>query len=406
MQSPSSPDAPDTHPAAHRLQHTLDAQQRHRTAKIKFFVVLGLLLVVTLLSDFLFEASFPIIHFMQHYDYYAVSRFLSHQLFYLPVAYILVLPFISKDKKWAFFRILQASLSNWIFGILKLAHGHWRPNFLDPMLVSSHHHCEIEYGHPSGHSAGAFCFWFIFAQDVTAGITNRRLRTGLQVAIKVTAFFIVMTRLYFGAHALNQIFFGMGLGYLCYLLGEMFDKRACEGLFADMFNREKPRSLFRGPIFWIWAIFNLLGAVFFYYRVTQELTVSGYFDAIVNCVSVKHDSISKFAVRVYENCFSSTIFFWAIFGMQFKPPSSISHLYALQGASPGVFVWRFILNSFPLFLIGKVAKLKLADPPTMIAKQVLLIPLLGYLYGRYYGVWSKRIWLYKDGETDQLKKHH
>ena len=368
----------------------------------KILLICFLLFLNELFSNVLFNFSFRIIHKMQHHDYYSICVFLSYRLFYVPLIYLTVAPFLILDKRLAFYNIFVAFIAIWIYGILKLSYADWRPNYLDSFLVDSEHHCDIEYGNPSGHSIGAFCYWFIFARDVANYFSNKYVRKMIHVLLKSMAYLICLSRLYFGAHSINQIIMGMGIGYIIFLIGEIYENPLKDAIYGEIFSKDKKRRVWNNPLFIFWVFFNFVGALLFVFRFQKEKNNPEYFEEIINCMRVTNDPLMNFAVTVYVKASITGVFVWMFLGMQERSQNVYLQLNSLRKTSPFVFLWRLFLNFFPLIVLAKISSYKKTDEIFMIFKQVCIVPVLSYCYGRFYGVYSRRIWIYSELTTEKM----
>lgn len=341
----------------------------------------------------LFALSVPLTLQLQQLNLHGFSSFFSHFLFYLPVLYLLVCPLILKDKSQAFYNLFLASIGNYCYGILKLLLAHWRPSMVDQRLANSGRFCEKEYGSPSGHSVGAFCFWFICARDLRGMVGNPHLGHLLSQAMAVCSVVVCLTRLYFGVHSIDQVLFGMALGYLVFTAGDFYKRHLAAVLFGEVFSSSAKKSLWRNTFFLTWVCLSAVLSGLFVFRFHAETTRPGYFDQITNCLSVKGDFLRNFSVSVYERATVSTAVVWAALGMRARKQSVHVQLNSLHNASGLVVVWRLCLNLVPFLAILKVSTVRLPSAWLMIGKQMLVLPVLSYCYGRFYGVFSRRVWL-------------
>ena len=378
------------------------AKTLKRKGAINHLLIVSVILFLNeIFSEFLFKFSSVVILKLQKHDFHTICIFLSYRLFYLPVFYLFIAPLFMQDKKRAFVNLLLATLANWTYGILKLSYAHWRPNYLDAFMVDSKHHCDFEYGNPSGHSIGAFSYWLLFARDLSSNFNHKMIRTIISLCVIILAVLICLSRLYFGAHSINQILLGVGIGYTVYLLGEIYEDHLRDWIHNEVLTKEKRRGFFDNPLFWFWVVCNVIGAIVFIYRFQQEKNEPNYFDSIINCLRVKEKPLLKFAVNVYEKASTTAVFIWMLLGMQTRKQNVYVQLQSMREARGLVFIWRLVLNIFPIFIVGSISSHKESNEWFMIVKQVLVVPVLSYCIGRFYGVFNRKVWMYgKFEKTD------
>lgn len=122
--------------------------------------------------------------------------------------------FILKDKSHALIIYLIVASENTISNLLKILYHDSRPCFIDEEIAAIK--CTCSFGKPSGHSSSSIVMYvtlyylLVYCND---RLSKRLKSTGLIVTI-----FILLnvgaSRIYFGAHFVNQVFIGWALGYL------------------------------------------------------------------------------------------------------------------------------------------------------------------------------------------------
>lgn len=130
-------------------------------------------------------------------------------------------------------------------GILKMIYMSPRPYFMDKEILAMS--LEKGWGNPSGHSLTAVCFflsfWKILFQDKYLKQKNK-LKNVSFIAALILIGLIAYSRFLIGAHSLNQILFGILLGfsifYFYFFILDIDTERAEQFLsFIDLNNKNK-----------------------------------------------------------------------------------------------------------------------------------------------------------------------
>jgi membrane-associated phospholipid phosphatase len=120
---------------------------------------------------------------------------------------IIVIVF-SRRKGRAYCLLLFILLNTYLTGILKAIHCDPRPFWSDNLVRSIGFYCPQEYGNPSGHSWFITVLCFAFVIDFY-GVGKKYLHLVVSLALLVL---VPMSRMYLGAHSLNQVLEGLTLG--------------------------------------------------------------------------------------------------------------------------------------------------------------------------------------------------
>lgn len=369
-------------------KHKEDTRKPDRLYLFKVSLIVVILFINQVFSDKIFIFSIRVIEQLQKYDFFAISEFLSYKLFFVGILYLFVCPFILDNKAKAFYNLFNGSVAMLVYAILKMLFADWRPNYLSRQLIDTKYHCEPDYGNPSGHSLLSMNMWIILADDIIANIRNRHLRNFIRIFFAGISFSICLSRLYLGAHSVNQIIFGAGTGYLIYIVIDRQQERITNILFSDIFSQKQKSSIWKSPLFLTCVFFNVITAAIFLMRFHREQTPN-YFDLIINCTRVKENQVIAFCVRIYTKTSKCNLFFGIAIGLQERKESILLQLNSLKTKNPFTFLWRVFLNVSLILPLGILGSEYMKNPFLLILKQTIVLPILCYFYGKYFkiGYW-------------------
>lgn len=130
--------------------------------------------------------------------------------------FLLVFIFSPINKAYTFLRTLI--YASYFDNVLKIIYGNPRPFWINPELSNA---CDGGYGNPSGHSFSSMAV-YLAVWDLVTNIKFFAERLWLKI---LTLFFfislviaIILSRIYLGVHSVNQILFGICLGFAMYYL--------------------------------------------------------------------------------------------------------------------------------------------------------------------------------------------
>ena len=140
---------------------------------------------------------------------------LYHKLLYfaIPVFYHLSI-FFMKDKSSAILFLSFGAIEIMTTNLLKLAYHDTRPCFEDEEI--SLIHCSCTFGKPSGHSSSSFVFYsmvyyLLFWDRENA---SKKGKVFGFIGLFIIVLNVGLSRIYFGAHFINQVLMGWSLGYV------------------------------------------------------------------------------------------------------------------------------------------------------------------------------------------------
>lgn len=134
---------------------------------------------------------------------------------FLPM-FIIIYLWFPITKSYTF--ILNFAYSSFIMNMLKLIYSNPRPYWVKPSLMLS---CSPGYGNPSGHAFDSLSvylsIWHMIT-DLDFFKRHKSMKYLLLVLILVLVGAIVLSRIYLGVHSVNQIIYGITLGFCAYFL--------------------------------------------------------------------------------------------------------------------------------------------------------------------------------------------
>lgn len=122
--------------------------------------------------------------------------------------------FVLKNKSHAILIFLIVATENTVSNLIKLIYHDLRPCFIDNQIAAIK--CTCSFGKPSGHSSSSIVLYTTLYYLLV--YKNSRFSNKNKIIGFVTTILIILnvgiSRIYFGAHFINQVFIGWSLGYL------------------------------------------------------------------------------------------------------------------------------------------------------------------------------------------------
>ena len=185
---------------------------------VAFLMLIFLVGIEFAYRDPLYEASITAELFMQR-DATTAGKIVMKALSVIGEGplYIAVILLIYNQcsREVSFYFLLVFSLSNWLMNLTKVAYHEGRPYLTDPAVEI--YDCEAGYGNPSGHSWFAALFPFLLFLARFHPIDGLEIRKTPAYFICIFLAFAYMglvgiSRIYNGAHAINQVLYGFSWG--------------------------------------------------------------------------------------------------------------------------------------------------------------------------------------------------
>ncbi len=116
---------------------------------------------------------------------------------------------VVQNKYRAFVTVMFILLNTYFAGLLKAFYADPRPFWAHKAIQSIGFYCPQEYGNPSGHSWFSVLIGFaVIIEFWGLGKKYEYLYTAIALMV-----FVPMSRMYLGAHSLNQVMQGLSLGF-------------------------------------------------------------------------------------------------------------------------------------------------------------------------------------------------
>ncbi len=133
-----------------------------------------------------------------------------------------------KNSALKIFVLAQFSLS--ITEIIKLAARDSRPCF-DMESISVFGGCSCSYGMTSGHSSESLLFYLLIYTELLSKVCQSLTLKVISIfSMLFIIFNIALSRIYFGAHYLDQVLIGLAFGYLVFSLSYLFETQLNNGM--------------------------------------------------------------------------------------------------------------------------------------------------------------------------------
>ncbi len=171
-------------------------------------------------SKYLFNISIPFQEKLQKEKKYKIilkiskiiSKFGKDKFFIILFGII----FISMPLNYSFLILQSIIYSNYFTNTLKMIYQSDRPGWRSEYLKFS---CDQGYGNPSGHSFTSICLFLSLAHILVKYYNIKGIYKKVIFIFFVSFSFLIMSsRVFLGAHSINQVFFGFTLGLGLYFI--------------------------------------------------------------------------------------------------------------------------------------------------------------------------------------------
>ena len=183
-------------------------------------VILMILTVIEIFSKEIFDASVKFTIYIQSKNtpnflkFMQLISFAGTARIYIPIT-ILIFNFANVYK--AFIISMIYSLTHFLTGVLKMMIQDPRPYWISGDIKNDN--CEMGYGNPSGHAMSSVAFyltlWHLLSENCKMEKKFNRKTCSLLFFV-IIIFTILMTRIFLGAHSIDQIILGGSIGFLIY----------------------------------------------------------------------------------------------------------------------------------------------------------------------------------------------
>jgi membrane-associated phospholipid phosphatase len=160
----------------------------------------------------LFQFGENLIFWMQTFSNPVLDRFFTTVTLIIDPSVVVLAScmfvMIRKDKRNAIISLVFVLINIYLTGVLKALYADPRPFWANSTIRNIGIYCPQEYGNPSGHSWFAPVISFAFILEY---FDTGKNRINLIISMFIL-FFVPLSRMYLGAHSLNQILQGLCLG--------------------------------------------------------------------------------------------------------------------------------------------------------------------------------------------------
>ena len=194
----------------------LSVSEKLLNHKLFFITIVIIFFFFFLVRDYLFDISIPLILYLQkNFDYlFPIGRIFSFFCTFKGEMSVFLVCFNFSDIYKTFIFGTTGLLSTFLAGFLKLFYLSPRPFYYNTGIISIR--CEGGYGNPSNHAIVSFCYYLSFYYIFIKKNKNIKYKKFCLYLIIIFILCICFSRFYMGVHSLNQIFFGMFLGFCLY----------------------------------------------------------------------------------------------------------------------------------------------------------------------------------------------
>ena len=186
--------------------------------KLFFITIVIIFCFELLVRDYLFDISIPLILYLQkNFNFlFPVGKMFSFFCTFKGEMSVFLICFNFSNIYKTFIFGMTGLLSTFLAGFLKLFYLSPRPFYYDTGIISIG--CEGGYGNPSNHAIVSMCYYLSFYYIFIKTNKNIKYKKLFLSLIILFILCICFSRLYMGVHSLNQIFFGIFLGFCLYYL--------------------------------------------------------------------------------------------------------------------------------------------------------------------------------------------
>lgn len=195
-------------------------KQKKKT--LLFFLFIAIILILErLIAHYLFDYSFPTIKYLQQFqstkDFWKLISFLGSKNFKFMLL-IIIFSFCNHFHTFVFSIVTFGTLFTVV--MIKILFQENRPYWKDIDIIAFD--CEVTYGFPSNHVTASIpvmlYFWEIMYSrfDIGKVDVNKTINRNVLILLNVLFVLLAISRLYNGAHSLDQVSFGFLFGYAIY----------------------------------------------------------------------------------------------------------------------------------------------------------------------------------------------
>lgn len=301
----------------------------HESYKMTFALMCMISLLLLLLDGIYSKQamllSISIIIELQKFDLTVVAFFFGYIIYGVMYFYVVLALIFRKNQESNFSLAFGTFFLMYISALSKMILLGHRPFFISNEVNSSF--CICDYGNPSSHAIiGLGTLMLIYTDIVHNEKISRNTAMFMKIIIVLAQAGISFSRLYLGAHSLNQITIGWSIGITAFLgirrLNDYLQKYIMWPMFyKDRFRNKLAISHLLFHMMWT----NYLIFLVWSYRFTKfDLQENEYF-TFNNCKMCSVELEQNFSVKVVKDALWFNIYFGMMFGIYISTNTRFKH---------------------------------------------------------------------------------
>lgn len=319
----------------------------HDKFKVSFIlsllVTIILILIDRLYENGLMDVTIRITLELQKYNLFWVATFFSYIFFFFLYGYIFFAMTLRRNQESNYTLLFGVLFLFYIQALMKMVLLGSRPIFNHPVIQQEH--CICDYGKPSGHGIIGLGTMLLIYFDI---INNHKVselgKFFMKLVIAVFTFMIAVSRLYLGAHSINQVFLGWSIGLTCFFglrqLNDYIQKYIIWPIFYKTSFRNK-RAIFHVLFHFMWTNYLLFFA--WTYRYTTFEKADNEFFNFKNCVYCVENMGQNFSTKIIKEASIFNLFFGMMIGIYISRFKHFDHAGFYAEEDFGKYVLRVMI---------------------------------------------------------------
>lgn len=292
------------------------AHEKYRmTFWLMFMITIFLMLLDYGQGHKILHLSTAIIIELQKLEAYKISIYSGYIIYGLIYLYIVLAFMLRKNQESNFSLVFGTFILMYTAAVSRLILVGHRPFFISNELKSDH--CICDYGKPSANAViGIGNLMLIYTDIVHHHNITKGTSIIMKVAILVIQVYISFTRLYIGAHSLNQIIIGWSIGVTTFLGIRLVNDYMLKFIIWPIFYKDRftnKKAIFHLLFHMMWT--NYLVFFLWSYRYTLfDVANNPYFN-FANCKICLNNIQQNFSVKVVKEALWFNLFFGMMIGI-------------------------------------------------------------------------------------------
>ena len=313
----------------------------------------------------------------------------------LLVAYVILALFLRHNKMGPFLRFFTLGVIIWLNIVLRIIYADGRPSYISTELRGYDEYCESDFGNPSGHTITVVPCSLLVVVDLYEE-SFKRSKLGLFFALVVAAILslaVIFIRLFLGVHAYDQLILGSLWGIFIVVTMQFIKPLMYKYVIRPILYKDEygsQRGMVRLILIAFVILFNVPAFTAFGIRLHTHGVGSEFYNSIVNCTFIKDDYRKNFATKIlaYGLAFNWILFFFL--GINDSPANIRWGYRFFYERRLGKLILRailFILINVPVIFAFIPQE---DDVPGTIVRPAIILPIFGYLTGRFLVTLEKK----------------